>query len=70
MEHNESITYCKNRKYDTSVFKKKRCQCMIKQYYTNYIGKKGKCINYKNLLFKCISNSNYSYFTNKYFTNF
>lgn len=42
---------------------------MIKKYSTNCTGKKGKYIDYENLLFKYINDSNYSYFINKYFTN-
>lgn len=42
---------------------------MTNKYYTNYIEKKGKYVNCKDLPPKYISNNTYFYLINKYFTN-
>lgn len=42
---------------------------MIIKYYTNYIGKKEKYIDYENLPHIYINNHNYSFFIIEYFTN-
>lgn len=68
-EYNMSITYSKNWKWDVYALWEKHCHYIIKKYYINCIRKKGKYIDYKNLLSKCMGDNNYFYFINKYFSN-
>ena len=68
-EYTKSITCFKNRKCDACVLWEECYQYVTKKYCINFTGKKEKCIDYKDLLPKCINNGNYSSFIIKYFTN-
>lgn len=68
-EHSGSITCFKNRKCDAYALREERCQCVTKKCCTNCTEKKGKCVDCEDLPPKYISDGNYSYFINKYFTN-
>lgn len=59
-KYNRFITYSKNWKCNTYTLQKEYYQYVIKKYYINCIRKKGKCIDYKDLPSKYISNNNYS----------
>lgn len=68
-EHSGSITCSRNRKCDACALREECCQYVTKKYCTNCTGKKGKCVDCEELPPKCISDGNYSYLINEYFTN-
>ena len=57
-QHNRTITYTKNRKYDVCAHREENCQYVGKEYYTTYTIKKRKCADCKELSSQCTTNGN------------
>ena len=58
-QYSRMVTYTKNWRHDTCAHKKENCQCMGKKYCITCEIKKEKCVNSKELLPKCTTNSNF-----------
>lgn len=58
-QYSRSTTCSKNGKCDACAFKEKRWQCVTKKYCATYLVKKRKCVDYEDLLLKCINDDKY-----------